>query len=484
VSFAEKIILGLLLGAYCLAGIYYSNSQGYWHDEIHTLTFMQGVSAYEFENSTLNQYQGAIKVSDMKKSLNTDNFVKNFQIEIYHEGHPPLYFVILKPWSMIFGNSALSLRSFSLMCGILCMLLLFILARSKIQNSRAAWGMLLIALSSPFLFYFFNEARMYALAFLFATLVFKFYIQLSSSDKPKTNFIGFAICATLLLYTHYYGLFFLLSLAIIDIIKHRSLKPIVKYLIPGVLFLPWLLVISHQLGYHDSHWTAGSYSLLKSGTEFIKGIFNLLTSPVSEAGIYQSVAAISLITLLLIFAKIKIRSALYIVIGILVYFLQVFIFDQITDHHSIAVPRYYMLVLIPFLWIVKVFIERAQKYIGIAFCIIFVAISSFSCFQIFTKQSAEKQMYQELCYFIDTHFQPESTLIVVEPRGAMAWGMAYYLQNDFSILTAKNYSNVNQSKKVIFIDEMLGVPNNEAKLHDEQQSKMTLVPFNAVFLYH
>ena len=51
----EKIIFTLLIVTYVGLGLYYAHSQGFWHDEIYTLTFLKGISAYEFLGSTLHE---------------------------------------------------------------------------------------------------------------------------------------------------------------------------------------------------------------------------------------------------------------------------------------------------------------------------------------------------------------------------------------------------------------------------------------------
>ena len=91
----EKIILSVLLLIYLSLSLVYANSQGFWHDEIYSLTFLKGISAYEFVGSTLNGIQGQVKVSYLQQLLLEDHFIENFYTQILHEGHPPLYFLFL-----------------------------------------------------------------------------------------------------------------------------------------------------------------------------------------------------------------------------------------------------------------------------------------------------------------------------------------------------------------------------------------------------
>ena len=92
-------------------------------------------------------------------------------------------------------------------------------------------------------------------------------------------------------------------------------------------------------------------------------------------------------------------------------------------------------------------------------------------------------MYRELASYIDSKHNPQNTLIVVEPGGALIWGLSYYLKYDFNIISAAHFKPTNNSKKIIYVDEMLGDKYWENKLNTENQKKLKLVPFAGVFLY-
>ena len=89
--------------------------------------------------------------------------------------HPPGYYWLLKVWSMVFGTSAVGMRSFSALLGVLLVYILYQIAR-QVQphrhRSQISWIALLtawLAAINPFHIYYSQEARMYMLLTVAAT---------------------------------------------------------------------------------------------------------------------------------------------------------------------------------------------------------------------------------------------------------------------------------------------------------------------------
>lgn len=79
----DKYIIIIVLFFYTLLGLIHSNNQGFWHDEIYTLTFLKGISAYTFEGNTLSEYTDELPVYYCKQILDTDNFIQNFPAKLF-----------------------------------------------------------------------------------------------------------------------------------------------------------------------------------------------------------------------------------------------------------------------------------------------------------------------------------------------------------------------------------------------------------------
>ncbi len=480
----SKLSLAVTLILYLIFGLSYSEKQGFWHDEMYTLSFLKGVSIYNFEGSIWSKQDTIYDANHFKTLLAEDNFYNNFHIQILHEGHPPLYFVLLKPWSYVFGYSEVALRSFSLCCGLISLLVLFNMFRKNAKQTYTAWLVLIMLIFNPFLFYFFTEARMYALAFLFAVLSFRYWIVYQEDRKIKYfAFLFFCLSSIGLLYTHYYGVFFLSTLALVEFLKFGFKRSLLNHCIAFLCILPWVPVIRKQMNFHDVHWTDGIISFSDSIIGYFEGINHLLVSPIANPIPYETFMIMVILTIILVFLFIKERKfTLILLSAILIYCIQVYVFDQLVGHHTILVPRYYMFSLIFIYWGFYKFIDSSYKVVSLLVPITYSIIAGIVLFQIYQLERAPKQMFREVAGFVDSQVDSKTRILVFEPEGVLMVGVAYYLQNNFKLVSAHKTTDELESSAV-FIDEMLGVEYCENKFHLEEQNKLEFIPFVAVNLY-
>jgi uncharacterized membrane protein len=480
----SKFSLTVILVIYLLFGLSYSQKQGFWHDEMYTLSFLKGVSIYNFEGSIWSKKDTIYDVNHFKTLLTEDNFYSNFSTQILHEGHPPLYFILLKPWSYLFGYSEVALRSFSLCCGLISFLVIFNLFRRKAKQTYTAWIVLIMLVFNPFLFYFFTEARMYALAFLMASLCFRYWLVYHEEGKIKSfAFFFFCLSSIGLLYTHYYGLFFLSTLALVELLKFGFKRSILNHGIAFLSLLPWVPAIRKQMSFHNVHWTDGIISFSDSIIGYFEGINHLLVSPIANPVPYETVVMMAILTTLLVFLFIKERKfTLIFLSAILIYGLQLYLFDQIVGHHTILVPRYYMFSLIFIYWGFYKLVDISNKVVSLLVPLSYSFITGIVLFQIHQLDRAPKQMFREVAGFIDGQVDSKTRILVFEPEGVLMVGVAYYLQNNFKLVSAHK-TTVELDSSAVFIDEMLGLEYCENKYHQKQQRKLEYIPFVAVNLY-
>ena len=125
------------------------------------------------------------------------------------ESTPPLYYVLAWLWTRLFGLDEVGLRSFSALCGTLTIPLAYH-AATRLISGRA--GLIAAALSatSPWLVWYSQEARAYAL-FAFLALA-SFALFLRALDEPKRRTLaGWAVLSALSLATHYFAVFLVVA---------------------------------------------------------------------------------------------------------------------------------------------------------------------------------------------------------------------------------------------------------------------------------
>jgi len=105
---------------------------------------------------------------------------------IYRTGldvHPPFYYILLKGWSGLLGDSLFSLRLFSVFFGILAVLAVYYLVKEVFRDKwLALFSSVLVALNSFFI-QFIMEARMFTLGIFLVTISSLFLLKALKSKN-------------------------------------------------------------------------------------------------------------------------------------------------------------------------------------------------------------------------------------------------------------------------------------------------------------
>lgn len=157
------------------------------------------------------------------------------------DNHPPLYFLLLKIWSMI-STDYLFLRLLSIILGSATIAVAYKLF-SKLTNDRIAFLATILFALSPLHVYYSTEVRMYSLLVLTTLLSILFYLKFIKTRSTNSLFYLF-LASILALYTHYYAILVILSLNVLFFI-HKKGSPLRKKWILSqaalaLSFFPWL----------------------------------------------------------------------------------------------------------------------------------------------------------------------------------------------------------------------------------------------------
>ena len=162
------------------------------------------------------------------------------------DNHPPLYWLLVSAWGWIFGQDELGLRSFSILCLVGVLALVYVLA-GKFYSSRAAWLASLLLVLSPFVLTYGHNARYYAFAACLSLLALLGADHFLEDHKPW-GLAGYTLTGISLIYTIYMGATVLLGINLWWLVRARrgkyALRQIVAWLFAQGLivlsYLPWL----------------------------------------------------------------------------------------------------------------------------------------------------------------------------------------------------------------------------------------------------
>ena len=164
-------------------------------------------------------------------------------------GNPPLHWILIKAWSLVFGSGETALRAFSAFAGVACTALVFLIAKEYFDEHVALIASIAYALS-PFSLELSTEARCYAWLQLVATASFYCFFRFWIRNQSRW-LSGVLLCTVLLTFTHYYGFFIPLAQMII-LLTFRQYRKLLAWLatmsVAACIFvLGWLPVFLAQI---------------------------------------------------------------------------------------------------------------------------------------------------------------------------------------------------------------------------------------------
>jgi len=215
--------------------------------------------------------------------------------------HPPLYFIGLKLFTILAGNTDVSIRLFSVL-GALGTLAIAYLVGQRVFGKGGAlcWCLLLLALPMPALYS--HIARMYTWAAFVTEAVF-LYALLYAREHRSRDLFWLGCFSTMAAYLHYYCLIaaFGTSLTVLIYLLVRR-DPAWRALaamgvVVFVLFLPWLSVLLSQARAAQKDFWIGPVSwatLLACYTQPFAGLFRLF---IGSFGLIAIIYGLTLIAL-------------------------------------------------------------------------------------------------------------------------------------------------------------------------------------------
>lgn len=156
--------------------------------------------------------------------------------------HPPLYYIFMKFWVMIFGSGEVALRFPSIIFSLLAGYVVYLIGKELKYKTVGIWASALF-LFNPLIMYYSQEARMYMMATCFLASALYFYLRLGTSQTKIREIVLCNVFIALSFFTFYGSVFYIAAVYALMLIKKKW--PIFMSLLPG--FLVPVIILSPLL---------------------------------------------------------------------------------------------------------------------------------------------------------------------------------------------------------------------------------------------
>jgi uncharacterized membrane protein len=197
---SHLLLLALIVGFAAVLRFFSLGALGYWTDELCTLSAAHGWGL-QLDKIPVNQI--APPLPACTKLQDAKPFVQIPIVMAHDDAHPPLYFMLVRAWEQIFGDSESAVRSLNVIFSLLAIILLYFVARDSVGSATALVACLLMAVATPQI-QLSQEARNYMPVLVFSLCAAWAIERLrQSATQPWAWLLGTSLLAMML--THYFA---------------------------------------------------------------------------------------------------------------------------------------------------------------------------------------------------------------------------------------------------------------------------------------
>ncbi len=222
----SRLLLGIIVAVGAVLRAFRIGSESLWLDEGYSVHFVTSMSMTEI----------VLELPWMDNS-------------------PPLYYVLLDAWTVLFGLSETSIRSLSALFGICTIVVIYLVGRELYSERVGLLSAGFLSLSSFHVWYA-QDARMYTLLALLTALSFLFLLRWFDDFVDRTSAVLYVIAAVAMGYTHVFGLFVIASQSafvvgawlVLDELDREAVgRWIAMQAAVGVLLVPYVRILLTRL---------------------------------------------------------------------------------------------------------------------------------------------------------------------------------------------------------------------------------------------
>ena len=348
----------------------------------------------------------------------------NWQEMFYRIGldvHPPFYYVILRLWSDLLGDSLWALRGFSAFFGIATVWASYAFVKVAFKKENLALAAALLLAVKHFQIQYVTEARMYTLG-SFLLMLSAYYLVKAFDTKKYRYWLGFILSTSAAMYTHYYLFFSILGIglfALYYLFKNyrfelkQYYQLVLSYIVVLLLYVPWLKTFKFQFTQvQDNYWIPKmhEWSVPLTNWRLIFGTGADSSNPTTK--IFLIVA--SLFTLFLIYRVIKKEKTIYkwlALSGTIIPFLGALL---LSFKQSIYLDRYFLFAALFYTILLCLFIfELPNKKLKYSIYFLMVAISIFNWWFFWSSMDIQhKTGMASASSYLNNNIEPGDHLII------------------------------------------------------------------------
>ncbi len=254
--------LWTLLGVFVIAALLWicvAGRSGLWVDEVFSLAIATGHSL-EHPTAAADPTQGdfvesdhTVPAEDFRRYLKHDNPpaspARVVRAVLLSDTSPPLYYLLLYGWTLVFGTSDIVLRLFSIACSLACLPLLVAIAR-RTGGKGAVFASCVLFVCSPLSIYYSTEGRMYSLFWLCVLATTWASLVLQQRGGGVGMYALWIVASAAGFLTHYFFVFPWLAIVAYLLIRPGKIARthlVACLLLLAVLILPWYARVPESL---------------------------------------------------------------------------------------------------------------------------------------------------------------------------------------------------------------------------------------------
>jgi 4-amino-4-deoxy-L-arabinose transferase-like glycosyltransferase len=268
------VVLGLVLAA-LLVRVAAAARPGIWADEIFSLAMATGHSLEhpaaqaDPAHGDFQEPRDARPPAEFRRYAEHDREpagpARVVRAVLLSDTSPPLYYLLLNPWTRAFSTGDAALRLFSVWWAAASLPLLWLLTREVGGDTRAAWSAVLLFSFSPPAVYYAAEGRMYAMVWVLALALALATLRLARDGiRPGLAALWVGAGSAGLLTHYFFGFVWLACLAWLWLARPRPRRGGLAGLVGVTLLavLPWYVELPASLSRWrvSGEWLAGEMS--------------------------------------------------------------------------------------------------------------------------------------------------------------------------------------------------------------------------------